>query len=264
MPTLLEIHRQLLERMTERYRADPNVLALIVIGSVARGDASEHSDLDALAILTDEAYGHRFPSGLSPRTAEELSWGAGDPLDAKPWPFAYLRAAAEGGPEPTRFAFVDARIAFSRDPSIEPLIAAIPVYPEHEREEKLASFASQLPIHLSYLELGDYSENPYILTDTSHELALFGGRLILAHNRLLYPGRKQFWRQLERAPEKPPRFFWLMQRLLRQPCIPTAEAFCNAVLGFAEWPQPAEGQGARYVRDRDEAWLSHPAALAES
>ena len=114
------------------------------------------------------------------------------------------------------------------------------------------------------MELGDYSENPNILTDTSHELTLFGGRLLLAHNRLLYPGRKQFWRQLERAPEKPERFFWLLQRLLRQPCIPTATAFCEAVLGFRDWPTPPEGQGARYLRDRDEAWLHRPATLAES
>jgi predicted nucleotidyltransferase len=261
---VLASHRKVIEGMAERHQPDPDVLALIVIGSVARGEATEHSDVDALAILTDGAFARRFPSGLPPRTAEELSWFAGDPLDASPWPKAHLGAAAERGPEPTRFAFVEALTVFSRDSEIDVLLPTIPVYPEHERAEKLASFAAQLPIHLSYLELGDYSENPYILTDTSHELALFGGRLILAHNRLLYPGRKQFWRQLERAPEKPERFLWLLQRLLRQPCIPTAHAFCEAVLGFQDWPKPPEGQGARYLRDRDEAWLHRPVALAES
>jgi hypothetical protein len=261
---VLATHRDIVDRMTDRYQADLDVVALIVIGSVARGDASPHSDVDAVVILKDEAFARRYPSGLSPLTAEELSWFAGDPLNAKPWPTRFLRAAAERGPEPTRFAFVDALTIFSRDPEVDALLPTIPRYPEHERAEKLASFAAQLPIHLSYLELGDYSENPYILTDTSHELALFGGRLLLAHNRLLYPGRKQFWQQLERAREMPERFFWLLQRLLRQPCIPSAHAFCEAVLGFQDWPKPAEGQGARYLRDRDEAWLWRPAALAES
>lgn len=69
---MLAIHRDLIDRMQARYQADPDVLALIVIGSVARGEASERSDVDALAILSDAAFARRFPSGTSPRTAEEL------------------------------------------------------------------------------------------------------------------------------------------------------------------------------------------------
>jgi hypothetical protein len=214
--------------------------------------------------VTDAAFACLRAAGAARLDVPDLTGDAGDESRARIWPKAYLRAAAERGPEPTRFAFVRTIVPFSRDPGIERLLAAIPVYPEHEREEKLASFASQLPMHVSYLDLGDYSENPYILTDTAHELALFGGRLILAHNRLLYPGRKQFLRQVERAPEQPERFMWLLRRLLRQPSIPTAEAFCEAVLTFRAWPRPEEGQGARYLRDRDEAWLHRPAALAES
>ncbi len=261
---MLETHRQIIDRMTQRYRADPDVLALIVIGSVARGDAHEHSDVDAIAILTDEAYARYQASGGSPLSAEELSGADHNGTNAAIRGRTYLRAAAERGPKPTRFAFVRTIVPFSRDPGIERLLGEIPVYPEHEREGKLASFASQLPVHLAYLRLGDYSEDPYLLTDTAHELALFGGRLLLAHNRLLYPGRKHFLRQLERAAEKPDRFMWLLRRLLRQPCIPTAEAFCEAVLGFRAWPTPAEGQGARYLGDRDLAWLHGPPALGES
>lgn len=261
---MLDTHRRIVERMTERYRADPDVLALIVIGSVARGEAHERSDVDAISILSDEAYARHCASEVPPLDAEELAGEGGDETRAAIRDKEYLRAAAERGPEPARFAFVRTLVPFSRDPEVERLLAAIPAYPDHEREGKMASFASQLPVHLSYLYLGDYSENPYILADAAHELALFGGRLILAHNRLLYPGRKHFLSQLERAPEQPDRFLWLLRRLLRQPCIPTAEAFCEAVLTFREWPHPAEGQGARYLRDRDLAWLHRPAALGES
>jgi hypothetical protein len=261
---MLETHRQIIGRITQRCRADPDVLALVVIGSVARGDAHEHSDVDAIAILTDEAYARYQATGGSLLSAQELSGADSTDPKAAIRDRAYLRAAAERGPEPTRYAFIRTIVPFSRDPEIERLLEEIPVYPEHEREEKMASFASQLPVHLAYLRLGDYSEDPYLLTVTAHELALFGGRLILAHNRLLYPGRKHFMRQLERAAEKPDRVMWLLRRLLRQPCIPTAEAFCDAVLAFREWPQPEEGTGARYIRDRDLAWLNGPPALAES
>jgi hypothetical protein len=63
---VLATHRDIVGRMTDRYRADPEVVALIVIGSVARGDASPHSDVDAVVILKDEAFARRYPSGLSP------------------------------------------------------------------------------------------------------------------------------------------------------------------------------------------------------
>lgn len=261
---MLDNHRQIIERLTQQYRADPDVLALIVQGSVARGDAHEHSDVDALAILTDEGFERYRRSDTPPLSAAELVGQAGVDTRVGIWGKSYLRAAAVRAPEPTRFAFIRTIVPFCHDPEIEQLLAEIPRYPEHERQEKMASFASQLPVHMSYLYLGDYSENAYILTDTSHELALFGGRLILAHNRLLYPGRKHFLKQLEQASERPDRFMWLMHRMLRRPSIPTAEELCEAVLSFREWPQPAEGHGGRYLRDRDEAWLHRPAALAES
>lgn len=261
---MFDVHRRTIERLTERYRSDPHVLALYVIGSVARGEAHELSDVDAGIVVTDDEYAHRQATGEILLDAGDPSGEPGSEASVAVADIGYLRAAADHAPEPTRFAFQQALVVFTRQPEIDRLIAAIPTYPEHERTEKLASFAAQLPVHLSYLVLADYSENPYLLVDTAHELALFGIRLILAHNRLLYPGRKQLLRQLERAPEKPERFDWLLRRMLRQPSIPTAAAFCDAVLSFRAWPQPPEGPTARYLRDRDLAWLHHPPSLAES
>src|SRR5437879_12830929 len=53
----------------------------------------------------------------------------------------------------------------------------------------MKSFVSQLPVHLAYLELGEYSGNAWLLAETAVELVLFGGRLILAHNRILLCAR---------------------------------------------------------------------------
>ena len=261
---MLDSHRALIDGMDRRYRPDQDVLALLVIGSVARGDASEHSDVDAVAILTDSAFDQRFPSGHAYRTAEELSWFAGDPLDAKPWPLRHLRAASERGPEPTRYGFVDALTVFSRSEDVNALLPVIPVFPEHERAEKLTSFAAQLPIHLSFLGLGDYSENPYILADTVPRACPVRWPIAAGSQPAALP-----WTQAVHCPTQTSeriaeRFFWHHQRLLRQPCIPTATAYCDLVLGFRDWPKPPEGQGARYLRDRDEAWLWRPAMLAES
>jgi predicted nucleotidyltransferase len=261
---MFDFHRRTIARLEECYRADPSVLALVVVGSVARGDAHERSDVDAVLVVTDGEFARRQRANETRISANDLADYPSGEANLQVVDLGYLRAAAERGPEPTRFAFERALVRFSREAGIEQLVAAIPVYPEQERAEKLAAFASQLPVHLSYLELADYSEDPYLLVDTAHELALFGGRLILAHNRLLYPGRKHFLRQLVRAAEQPERFGWLLRRMLRHPSIPTASAFCDAVLTFSDWPEPAEGALPRYLRDRDEAWLHRPASLAES
>jgi predicted nucleotidyltransferase len=257
-------HRRIIERLRSRAASEPGALALLIIGSVARGEAFAGSDVDVLLVVDEAEHQRRVAANATLWDATDLVEAPAEGAGGEVIPLSVLRATAARGPEPARFAFVNAIVALTRDQEVERLVAAIPVYPEHEREEKLASFASQLPMHFSYMELADYSQNPYLLTDTAHELALFGGRLILAHNRLLYPGRKQFLRQLERAPEKPERFDWLLTRLLRSPSIPTAADFCEAVQGFQDWPKPPEGQLARYLRDRDKAWLDHAAALADS
>jgi len=178
-------HRQTVARLRSRADAEPRALALVVIGSVARGEAHKRSDIDVLLVVDEEEYRRRLAANATRLDAADLAEAPAEGAGCTVVPRSFLREAAARGPEPARFAFVDAIVVSSRDPEVDRLVAAIPIYPEPEREEKLASFASQLPMHFSFMELADYSQNPYLLTDTSHELALFGGRLILAHNWLL-------------------------------------------------------------------------------
>jgi hypothetical protein len=256
-------HRRTIGRITERVQADPDVLALIIIGSVARGDAGPGSDLDGYLVLTDAAYQARLAADIRAWSATELcDWpdGAAGGLIVD---LGMLADLAERGPEPARYAFTGAFAPYSRVPKLDALLQQIPVYPEHERAEKLISFASQLPVHLAYLKLGEYSGNSYLLAETAVELVRFGGRLILAHNRMLYPSRKWFMRELARAPEQPPGLLDLAERLIQTPSIAHAQAFCDAVLSFAPWPQPPEGTMARFQRDRELHWRSGPAPLGE-
>lgn len=260
---MYECHRLTIDRMAERYGADPGALALIVVGSVARGDPWEDSDIDAYLIVSDDEYARRRESGELGFSADVLCEppcheAGGTVVDKR-----FLLEAAAHGPEPTRFAFLKAIVAFSRLPKLDAVVRLIPVYQDGERREKMESFASQLPVHFSYLELGEYSDNAYILNETAVQIALFGGRLILAYNRMLYPNRKQFLRQLDLAPEKPAEMLALMDALLRRPSIANARAFYDAILGFADWPHPKEGAWERYARDSERHWLGGRAPVAD-
>ncbi len=256
-------HQQTIARLADRCQADPTMLALIIVGSVARGDAHAGSDVDCYLVATDAEYQRRLAAGATGFNADDPAdypdGHAGGPIVD----LAFLHDMAARGSEPARFAFVNARIAWARLSDLEPVLARIPVYPEAERLDKMAGFVSQLPVHLAYLKLGEYSSNPYLLAQPAVELVLFGGRLLLAHNRLLYPGRKHFLREIERAPDKPAGIVDLARRLLSQPSIALATEFCDRILGFADWPQPPEGHWERFRRDRELHWRSGSVPLAD-
>ncbi len=257
-------HRHTIERLRDHFAPDPNHLALIIIGSVARGDAHARSDVDCLLVVTDAEYARREADGRLAFSANHLADYPDGEANIGTIRRGYVHEVARRGPEPARFAFTDALIAWGRIPDLAELIAAIPRYPEHERHAKLVSFRSQLPVHLAYMQLADFSQNPYLLAETAVELVLFGGRLILAHNRMLYPGRKLFVRELERAPDRPPDLLDLATVLLQQPGMGSARAFCDTVEGYHAWPHAPEGAMARFQHDRDLHWLRGPAALADS
>ncbi len=257
-------HQQALDYLKDQQQADAQVLGVIVIGSIARGEAWEDSDVDFLVVVDQEAFKERSAVGQlgfhevlhADQYKVELNGGLIN-MD-------YLHEMDRRGPEPARFSFKNARVLFDREADLNDLIPRLAVYPENERTEKMISFSSQLPVHFSYMELADYSQNAYLLAQTAVEIVLFDGRLILAHNRMLYPNRKLFMREFEHAPEKPGGIIPLAENLLRRPGIPTAHAFYDSILTFRAWPQPPEGVMSRFVRDRDNFWLNGMAPLGES
>jgi len=255
-------HEEAIALARDRLTPDRDVVAMVVIGSVARGEAQERSDVDVVIVLTEDAARKRAArSELSFRPDDlgtRIHVGGGFVDEG------FLRDVADRGPEPSRFAFLNARLVFSRSPAIAGVLERIPVYQEAERVQKMTSFASQLPVHLSYLKLGEYSRNAWLLAQTAVELVLFGGRLILAYNRILFPNRKQFIRILATAPEQPEGLMDMADALMMAPSIAKAKRFHDAVMGFRDWPQAPEGAWARFQIDRETNWREGRPALADS
>src|SRR4051794_26172892 len=103
-------HQRVIERLRERFDPNPANLALVVVGSVARGEAREDSDVDGYLVVTDDEYARRV-------VARDMSFDGDDPVVQAGGPIvdlAFLRDAASRGPEPARFAFVGAFAAFSK------------------------------------------------------------------------------------------------------------------------------------------------------
>ena len=256
-------HKETLQKLKHHFEADPSFRALIIVGSVARGEATEGSDLDFVLVATDEEYAKRQAEKNLFYTADGFVNQSQGQAGGYIIDFQYLLDAVERGDERTRFQFVKAQVLFSRIANLEHVLADIAAYPEHERIEKMKGFYSQLPLHLSFMELAEYSQNAYLLSETAVALVLFGGRLILAHNRMLYPSRKWFMREFERAPDKPDSVIDLATRLLREPGIQNAKTFYDSVNNHTDWPKPEEGTWQRIHEDSVWNWRKNMISLAE-
>ncbi len=101
-------HEMSIENMKEYFRKH-EAIALILVGSVAKGIERLDSDLDGVVIISEEEY---------------------------------LKDLAEKGSEPARNGFTKAKILFCNDMEIENILPQIPVFQIKEREEKLLSFYS--------------------------------------------------------------------------------------------------------------------------
>lgn len=257
-----EPQRATVEWLRRRCAGDPRIEALVVIGSTARGEALAGSDVDCAIVLDREdreQRAQRGELGMHGAAADGRVEFGGEFTDMD-----VLRLTAQRGPEPARFAFTKAIVAFSRIPDLASVLSRIPVYPEAEREEKMKSFVSQLPVHLAYLKHAVYAKKEWLLAQTAVELVLFGGRLILAENRILFPNRKHFIASLERAPRKPDGLVDLARELSAHPSIALAQRFHDSVMSFADWPVPPEGHWARFSKDRETNWRTSRPALADS
>ena len=114
---------------------------------------------------------------------------------------------------------------------MEEIVRKIPEYQPHEKRDKIQSFYAQFECAYWYLGEAFRRNDRYLLNHAVSQLILYGGRLILAHNEMLYPYHKLFMTELKRAPEKPENLMELIEALLEEPNAENAKAFYDAIKG---------------------------------
>ena len=109
----------------------------------------------------------------------------------------------------------------------------------------MESYHSQIYYHFSFFEFAYYSQTKYLIYETATKMILSIGRLILADNRILYPNRKWFYRELEKVSDKPEGIFEAMTAFLDHPTIDTGNEIVQMVERYKPYPVPLEGMTAR-------------------
>jgi predicted nucleotidyltransferase len=258
-----ENHRRAIERLTVELAGDPRFLAVILGGSVARGTELPDSDIDLILIAGQEEYTRRLAESDFGYLNEEVCDYPGGYAEAKVMSLSFIEEIADRGSEPARAAFVGARILASRVPELAELLERVTTYPEAERISRIRSFYAHFLIHYWYLSEAERRDDPYLLLRSATDFALFAGRLILAHNRILFPFHKWFMHELRAAPEKPDDLIDGMERLLGKPCLENANPVLASVANFRDWEKPLHSPAAQFMEDSEWNWREGLAPVAD-
>lgn len=255
-------HDQTIERVRAHFSAQSEVKALLLVGSLAHGFASEGSDVDIAILVSDEEYERRRAADELLFLSFELSTYAGGYVDGKYVSPSFLDAVEARGSEPARYAFAHAHVLFSKKDGVGEQLERIARYPRAGKELRMRRFHAQLEAWSWYTTQAARHDNPYLLGLAVSKLSLFAGRLVLAHNELLYPFHKWFLRVLEQAPHKPSGLVQSIEALTRAPSAAAATALYEQVRDFHPWPRD-ERWSAHFLRDTELSWLTAEAPIED-
>ena len=249
-------HQRAIDRLADAYRDDPSFRGLIIGGSVAKRFARDDSDVDFLIVATDEVFERRRAERDLFINRTDLCDYEGGFVDGKIINLAVLEDLAEKGNEPSRAAFEGAFLAYSHIPDLERLLQRIPVYPEAGHKERIRAFYSMAFIQHWFMHEAERHGNRYTLMRAASQLALFAGRLILAHNRRLFPYHKWLPRTLELVPEKPEELMTCFHDLLNEPCGEHARALFESIRDFRDWGVSDLEAYTWFMTDVEWSWMS--------
>jgi len=254
-------HETSIQKVVQYFRTVPEVEALILGGSIAHGFASRSSDIDVMIIVSDREYQARLEEGHLQFFDNQSCTYDGGYVDGKYLSPSLLRKLAESGSEPARFAFLDARVLFSRMEELDETIRSITRYPVEGKTERIRRFYAQFEVWNWYASEALKLDDRYLLGVSVAKLVLFGGRLILAHNELLYPYHKWFLKILERAKDKPAALMECIGNLHDRPSADTIRMFYETVAGFRAWEMPDIGWSNQFMLDSELGWLHGTTAV---
>ncbi len=249
-------HQRAIDRLADSYREDPRFRGLIIGGSVAKGYAREDSDVDFFIIATDEAFEKRRRERDLFINRRDLCDYDGGFVDGKIINLAFLRDVAEKGNEPSRAAFEGAFVAYSHVPELDTLLKRIPVYPDAGHDKRVKAFYCMAFMQHWLFHEAERHGTRYTLTRAASQLVLFAGRLILAHNRRLFPYHKWLLRALESVPDKPADLVACIHALLDEPGGDRATALFERVQDFQDWGVSDLEAYTWFMTDVEWSWMS--------
>jgi len=250
-------HEAGIQRWVEALSPDPDVLGIVVAGSLTKGFGKASSDIDGFIVLESEAYRKRAERDDLIFWSQDLCDYEGGYVDAKYIDLGFIDLVAERGSEPARSAFLGAQVRFSRVEDLEERCRRAARYPEEGREARIRRFWAQARFGEWLLGEAARKGNAYLAHHGAQKVALFAGRIVLAENRLLYPYHKWLLATLETVPDLPSGFVPGIEALVREATPDAAKPVIEALQAYRDWPVDAARWPNVFMRDSELNWLEH-------
>ena len=254
-------HAAAVAAAVERFGTDDACVALLLVGSLAHGSGSPGSDVDVILVASEEEFARRRSDGTLAFVVRDLATWPGGYVDVKLTSRTMLEQIARRGSDAARYAFRDARILVTRDPSIESLVERVARFPVEQRETREHRFLAQLLAWTWFMGEAESHGSLYLSTVATHKLVLFACRVVLNANEALYPYHKWLLHETERLPRQPEGFSERIAELLERPSFAAAQRLKDGVLAFAgaqeqelDWPN-------QFMVDSELNWLEHEAPI---
>jgi hypothetical protein len=256
-------HHEAIDILAKTLKHDPDVRALIIGGSLAKGWGSENSDIDCYIVVTAERFAAQLQARQLSYFNNTICSYPGGYIDGKYVDEAWLRACAERGSEPARASFWHAWPAFSRILNLDALISQIPVYPSHKKEQNIRRFHAQFDAYGWYVDEGRKHHDLYLISHTINQLLFFGSRMILAHNEILYPYHKWLLKVLASAPHKPDGLLEVMRECLSTRAPEPVQRYRDMIENFTTWPAPDVNWPNTFMLDSEWNWLDREPPITD-
>jgi predicted nucleotidyltransferase len=248
-------HETALERFVERVSTDDEVLAVIVSGSLARGEETAASDIDLYLVVTEPVWDRALANERIMYVDREGADYPGGYFDIKLATVAYLHEAVDHGDDPVRDSLVHSRVAFTRIPDLDALLARSGELDESVWATRCVSSIAQVRLHADYfLREGIKRNDPLLLANAALHTVVAADRALLALNRRLFAGPKYLRSAVDALPIRPEGWTALADRLLAEPGPETADALVAALDGIHDWGVDGDLALSRFVLDNELAW----------
>lgn len=248
--------QQAIAYITDKFKADPTVDALLISGSISHGFNDEKSDVDINMVVSRQVYEEKAKARALTYFEGAGQFYEGGYFDGKYITLDYLELIQKKGNEPTRFALHDCRVVFDRTGQVQELLQKIATYDTQGADEKAIRFLSQLDAWKWYCDEALKKNNLYLLDLSVSKLILFAGRLILLENRIFFPYHKWFLRVLEGAANKPNGLMDAIESLQSNKSADNITRLYELVKNHKDWSNGVPYSWPHYfVTDVETVWM---------
>ncbi len=261
---MYEHHKTSMENLVKHFESDPEVIAVILGGSVAKGKERVDSDIDAIIVVSPQRFEKlQAENRISECFSEGITYDGGY-YDIKYCTEDYLKTLMERGSEPSRNAFMCARCLYTKNPEIAVWVEEIPVFQQSEKEEKLLSFFSGLTLHRDYFwkVAGD---EIYLKTRTAVDIVLCGLRMVLQEREVLFQCQRKLIDAVSGLGGAYAETADKAKRLLSEMTDEALDDFVNAVMTVTDYQPPKDYSImlSRFIDDNEQWWYKNRPVITE-